>query len=138
MQPVTGPGSLGPPGRAERRGPGTRAAVGARGVGSAGGPRPGVPDEEEERDHRPQLQPGPGGCQHGPLQLHLPQTPGDLPRRGGSGRGRRLLPEVSGQERGVRGRCVPAERGAASTAAQAMYLQVSQHKYQDLIYRTVQ
>lgn len=42
---------------------------------AAGRPRLRVPDQAEARDHRAELEPRPGGREHGPFELHLAAAP---------------------------------------------------------------
>lgn len=87
------------------------------GSGPARGPRIWVPDEEALGDYWPQLVARLGGREHGPLELHLPQTPRDFHRGWGRRRRRRLLPAVPRQKRGVRGWGISETRGSSSPAS---------------------
>lgn len=95
--------------------------AGANSHRAARRPRLRVLHPAEARGDRSQLEPRPGGRQHGPLELHLAPAPGAVLRPPG------VLPDVQQQERRARGRRVPAEGLGADAAAK----EVSKHVVTD-------
>lgn len=66
-------------------------------------PRLRVPDTDEARRHRAQLEPRPGRREHGTLELHIAEAPRTLLRPSG------VLPHLQQQERRARRWSLPEE-----------------------------
>lgn len=88
------------------------AGAGAASHRAAGRARLRVPDPAEARRDRAQLEPRPGGREHGPLELHLAAPPRALLRPPG------VLPHLQQQERRARRRRLPAQGLRRHAAAQ--------------------
>lgn len=83
------------------------------GPGQARGPGLWVCHAPKDGHHRPELFSRLRGHQHGSLEFHFPTAPADHLRRG-----EWFFPPVPGQEWCIRGRGLPAKRGATTAATQ--------------------